>query len=124
MNPSNNKPESMKTHLLKNKWKILLLFIGYILFVANKDQVNGIVDIFSSFNGIVFSIIYISMVLITYFYVKISLHYFIDLTMNNKNKVKNLTNGFLIISMGSFLGFLTNGINALIIVTFSKYIVA
>jgi len=96
-------PKTIKKHLIDNKGKISLFF--------------------SSISGLSFFISYFIVLLITYIYTKIAVKFYLKLKLTKKPFTKeNLKNGFYIISIGAFLGFLINIINALIIVIFSNYI--
>lgn len=117
-------PKSIKTHLLENKGKISLFFLGYLMLVLDHKQVYAWAEIFYSISLTSFVILYISMIVITYSYAHMAIKMYSNLILTKKNfTIKNFNTGFVIISMGSLLGLFTNIMNALIIVTFSKYII-
>jgi len=116
-------PKTIKKHLIDNKGKISLFLLGYLMFALNQEEVEGFKEIFSSISGLSFFISYFIVLLITYIYTKIAVKFYLKLKLTKKPFTKeNLKNGFYIISIGAFLGFLINIINALIIVIFSNYI--
>jgi len=113
------KIKSISQHIKDNKYKIFLFLIGYILFVTSKEQLSGFETMFFVFSPLTFFIVYSGAILLMYLFIKTTIPLYNSLKIKNNFDFKTF---FYLISIGSGLGLLTNILQALIKVTFIKYI--
>jgi len=115
-------PKTYTQHIKENWKKLVPFLIGYLLLVTDLTQVKGFEIILLSLSTLTFFATYTAVILFTYFYIKIAIKLFRRLDVKSKNKKTTIIAIVYSLFLGAFLGFTTNIIQALILVTFSKYI--
>jgi len=122
MKIENNNPITFKQSILKEKFKIILIFLSYLLFVVDQNQVQGLSEVFSELPAFAFFAVYLFFIFIMYSYIKKILPIYKDINVSTSKGKTKVYNVFIVLAIGSLLGFFTNIINALITTTFSTYI--
>lgn len=103
--------------LKQNREKIILFFIGYLFFIIDTSFVKNLSIILNNISTTMFVFSYTFFLVLSLFTVKI----FLKQVKKIKYERKPLQI-FNFISIGAFIGFLTNVINAHVNTTFERFI--
>jgi hypothetical protein len=103
--------------LKKNKEKILLFLAGYFLFIIDTNFVKNASNILENVQATYFFISYAIFLALTFLSVKVFLKRFPNIKYERKP-----FSIFILISIGSLFGFLTNMMNAHVITTFNRFL--